>query len=126
MRDKIKQICNSVVFESTLLLTVCLILATSLSVKYAGGWTPLSWGLAIGASCILFAGLVWGAHVYFTEKTVKQMQPIPMLLIETCSRVLILYWLYVVSTPRAVVIWAILFIMQEYKLIKDIRDGVYQ
>ena len=45
-----------------------------------------------------------------------------MLIVETCSRILMLYWAYLVSESFLVVIpFALLFAWEEYRLIMDIR-----
>lgn len=46
-----------------------------------------------------------------------------MLIVETCSRILMLYWAYLVSESFLVVIpFALLFAWGEYRLIMDIRE----
>jgi len=120
MTNRLINISNNVVSETAILLIVFCMFGNAVTLKLYGQWTGVAVTEAIIGGIILIAWLSWTIYVLCRKKIVKEMSPMSMFIIETCSRLLALCWLYVKSSSFVIVIpFAILFAWQEYRLIQE-------
>lgn len=100
MRNQIHNVFNSAYSEISMFLIVCCMIATTVSNNVAGGvWTDLGVASGIVGAVILVALLVWATVMLATKRQVKEMAPRPRVVLESCSRLLLLYWLCIASSP---------------------------
>lgn len=122
MINQLKNLFNSYVSEFAMFIIVCCMIGNALPLRLYAEWTDIAVASALTGGIVLFAWLIWATYILITKKNVKSMPLKYMLYIETCSRILMLYWVYLINESFIIVIpFALLFAWQEYRLIMDIR-----
>ena len=122
MTNQLKNLFNSYVSEFAMLIIVCCMIGSTLPLRLYAEWTAIAVASALIGGIVLFAWLIWATYILISKKRVKGMSMKSMLIVETCSRILMLYWAYLVSESFLVVLpFALLFAWEEYRLIMDIR-----
>lgn len=119
---RIRHIFNSTASETSILLIICCMIATALPLKLHGQWTVSAVTATIAGAVVLAAWLGWVIYVTAAKKPVREMSAKPRLAMETCSRILSLFWIYIVTSSWIPVLpFAILFIWQEYSDIRNLK-----
>lgn len=123
MINQLKNLFNSYVSEFAMFIIVCCMIGNALPLRLYAEWTDIAVASALIGGIVLFAWLIWGTYILISKKRVKSMSMKSMLIVETCSRILMLYWVYLINESFIIVIpFALLFAWQEYRLIMDIRE----
>ncbi len=87
-------------------------------------WSGPSVAFALAEGIVVFSWLAWGVYVLCSKKTVKVMPAKQAIVIEGLSMVLLLCWTYLATSSLTIVVpFALLFVWQEYRLIKEYKHS---
>lgn len=70
MRNRLKNIFNSSVSEISMLVIVCCMITTNVSIKANGAWTDIAVGSSIVGGVVLFGLLIWATYKLIARKEV--------------------------------------------------------
>ncbi len=110
MRNQIRNIFNSTLSEVSMLVIICCLISMNLSIELYGKWNIIEVVSIIIGALVLFSLLAWTTVMLFSKKEVKEMPIKPRIIIESISRLLFLYWLYITADLIAAIIWAALIL----------------
>lgn len=110
MRNRIKNVFNSAVSEFSMLAIVCCMVMIAVTMQSNGAWTYVAGSASLIGGIVLFGWLIWLIYVFVKNKTVKEMAMKPRFVVESCSRLLLLYWIYIVTSPILALIWLVLIV----------------
>lgn len=110
MRNRLKNIFNSSVSEISMLVIVCCMITTNVSIKANGAWTDIAVGSSIVGGVVLFGLLIWATYKLIARKEVNEMPAKPRIVVETCSRILFGYWLYITAGLLFAMIWVAIMV----------------
>ncbi len=99
MVKRINNILNSLVSEIAMLIVVCCMVVISVSFKTHGLWTDTAVVSTVIGGIVLLAWMVWAAVVVAFRKNVRKMPLRSHIVLESASRILFLYWLYITGAP---------------------------
>ena len=119
MNNQIRNILNSTASEVSILAIICCLISMSLSIGPYGKWNIFAVVSTIIGAFILLGLLVWGTIMLFSEKEVREMPTKPRLIVESISRLLFLYWLYVTVGLLVAIIWGVLILWDGIISIKE-------
>lgn len=122
MRNRIKNIFNSSVCELSMLVIVCCMIVTNLSLKHYNGWTGIAVAATVIGGVVLFSFLVRATLMLITKKKVKEMPIKSRLIFESISRLLFLYWIYIVAGPIFAIIWAAFMLWDGIRSFKQLAS----
>lgn len=106
MRNRIRNIFNSTECELSMLVIVCCMIMTNLSLKHYSEWTNIAVLATVIGGVALLGLLIWAALMLITKREVREMPIKSRLIIESICRLLFLYWIYIVSGPILAIVWA--------------------
>lgn len=92
----------------------------SLSIEFYDKWNIFAVMSTIIGALILFGFLVWATIILLSKKEVREMPTKSRLIIETISRLLFLYWLYITAGLIVAIIWGVLILCAGIRSIKEI------
>lgn len=118
MRDQIKSIFNSKECEISILIIVCCLIATNLTNSYYGNWTDVAVIASLLGGITLVFLLTWATVKLITHKEVKEMPRKNRLIIESISRLLFLYWIYITVGLIPAIVWAAFVLCDGIKSVK--------
>lgn len=81
-------------------------IATNLTNSYYGNWTDVAVIASLLGGITLVSLLIWATVKLITHKEVKEMPPKSRLIIESISRLLFLYWIYITVGLIPAIVWA--------------------
>lgn len=110
MRNQIKNVFNSAVSEVSILVIICCLIITALAMDPSGEWSSLAAGASIVGGVALVFLLSWATYKLITKKEVNEMPLKSRLIVETISRLLFMYWLYITLGLIPAIIWALFVI----------------
>lgn len=119
MRNQIKNVFNSYISELSMLVIVCCMVAINLSFSINGSWTSVGVAASIVSGIVLLFLLIWATYMIVKRRDVKEMPVKPRLIVENCSRILLIYWLYLTGGVVIALIWAAFIIWDGIKSIKE-------
>ncbi len=122
MRDRIIRIFNSTASEVAILVIVCCLIVITLTNEAYGKWNDAAVIAALLAGVVLVSLLLWATIMLITKKEVKEMAPKPRIVIENVSRLLWLYWAFLVFNPIVALIWAAFIIWDG---VRSVRQTVW-
>ncbi len=102
-----------------MLMIICCLISMNLSNEYYGKWNLIAIISIIIGALVLFSLLAWATVMFFSKKEVREMPIKPRLIIESISRLLFLYWLYVTTGLIVAIIWAGLILWDGIRSIKQ-------
>lgn len=120
MKELIRNIFNSLQCEIAILVIVCCMIVTNLTFKSYGEWNDIAVVSSILGGFVLFSLLIWATVKLITQKEVRAMSDKPRLVIESISRLLFLYWIYIVSGPIFAIIWAVFVLWDGIRSVRQI------
>lgn len=115
MINKIKMIGNSAITETTILIIIGCMCATTISLKVAGYWNDIAVVASLVGGVVLFALLIWATYILATKRVIKEMKQKPRVIIEIVSSLLFSYWLNITVSSIVALIWLFLFILGEIR-----------
>lgn len=95
MTNKIRMIGNSSITEIAMLIIICCMCATTMSLKDSGAWDAVSITASLTGGLIVVALLIWATYVMLSGRTLKPMPRKPKLIVDCVSGALFVYWLFV-------------------------------
>lgn len=119
MNNQIRNILNSTASAVSILAIICCLISMSLSIESYGKWNIITMGSTIIGSLILFCLLAWATVMLVSKKEVREMSTKPRLIVETISRLLFLYWLYLTAGLIGAIIWGVLIFWDGIRSIKE-------
>lgn len=119
MNNQIRNIFNSTASEVSILAIICCLISMSLSIESYGKWNIIAVVSTIIGALVLLWLLVWATIMLFSKKEVIEMPTKPRLIVESISRLLFLYWLYVTVGLLAAIIWWVLILWDGIRSIKE-------
>ncbi len=122
MRNRIIRIFNSTASEVAILVIVCCLIVITLTNEAYGKWNDAAVIAALLAGVVLVSLLLWATIMLITKKEVKEMAPKPRIVIENVSRLLWLYWAFLVFNPIVALIWAAFIIWDG---VRSVRQTVW-
>lgn len=122
MINQIRNIFNSKESEISILVIVCCMIATNLSIQRSGNWTDVAVIASIISGLILFFLLVWATIKLITRKQVKEMPRKPRLIVESLSRLLFLYWIYITMGLIPAIVWAAFVLWAGFTSVRQLRQ----
>lgn len=120
MKELIRNIFNSLQCEIAILVIVCCMIVTNLSYKYNGEWNDIAVVSSILGGLILFSLIIWITVRLINKKEIRAMSDKPRLVIETISRLLFLYWIYITAGPVFAMIWAVFVLWDGIRSVRQI------
>lgn len=120
MKNQLKNIFNSPVCEISFFIIVCSMVVTNTSIKANEVWTDIAVASVLGGGIVLFGLLIWATYKLIARKEVKEMSPKPRLILESCSRLLLVYWIYITIGQLFALIWAVLIIWDGVRSIRAV------
>lgn len=121
MINQVKNVFNSKVCEISILVIVCCMILTNLTIQHYGNWTDIAViASLIGGITLLFL-LIWAIIKLITRKEVKEMQPKPRFIIESISRLLSLVWIYITLGLIPAVVLTTFFLWDGITNVKRIK-----
>ena len=118
MNSQIRNIFNSTASEVSILAIIGCLISMSLSIESYGNWNIITTVSTIIGFLILLCLLVWATTVLVSKKEVREMPTKPRLIVETISRLLFLYWLYISTGVTVAIIWSVLILWDGIRSIK--------
>ena len=106
MRNQIKNIFNSKESEISILIIVCCMIANILANSYYGNRTHIAVIASLLGGITLVFILIWATVKLIAHKEVKEMPRKSRLIIESISRLLFLYWIYITVGLILAIVWA--------------------
>ncbi len=120
MRNQIRTIFNSATCELSILLIIGSMIVTKLSKDHHNGWNDL----AVVASCIgvvvLVFLIVWITVKLITKAEAHEMPIKSRLVIESISRLLFLYWIFITFNLIPAIIWAVIILWDGFRSVKQV------
>ena len=110
MINQTRNIFNSSQCEISILVIICCMIITNLSLKYRGEWNVIGVVATILGGVVLLGLIVWTALKLVGQKAVKEMSAKSRLTIEMISRLLFLFWIYITGGVIFAIIWAVFII----------------
>lgn len=83
-------------------------------------WNIIAMGSTIIGTLILFCLLAWATIMLVSKKEVREMPTKHRLIVETISRLLFLYWLFITVGLIAAIIWGVVILWDGIRSIKEI------
>lgn len=120
MKVLIRNIFNSSLCEVSILVIVCCMIVTNLSFKSYGGWNDIAVVSSILGGFVLLSLLIWATVKLITKKEVRAMSDKSRIVIESISRLLFLFWIYITTGPIFTIIWAVFVICDGFRSIKQL------
>lgn len=106
MRNQIKNIFNSKESEISILIIVCCMIANNLANSYYGNRTHVAVIASLLGGITLVFILIWATVKLIANKEVMEMPRKCRLIIESISRLLFLYWIYITVGLIPAIVWA--------------------
>lgn len=120
MRERIRNIFNSRQCELSILIIVCFMIATNLSFKSYGGWNDIAVVSSILGVLVLLSLITWATVKLITKKEVRAMSDKPRIVLESISRLLFLYWIYITVGTIFAIIWAMFILWDGFRSVKQL------
>ncbi len=95
-------------------------IATNLSIFHNGDWTKVAVIASIVGGIVLVYLLVWATIKIVNRKEVSEMSERPRFIIETTSRLLFLYWIYITAGPIPTIIWTVFILWDGFRSLKQL------
>lgn len=119
MKNQLKNIFNSYASEISMLVIVCCMIATNVSIKESGAWTDVAVVSTLVGGIVLSGLLIWATYQLIARKEVKEMPVKPRIIIESWSRILFVCWLYITVSPLFALIWVPFIIWDSVRSVRD-------
>lgn len=119
MKNQLKNIFNSYASEISMLVIVCCMIATNVSLKESGVWTDVAVVSSLVGGIVLSGLLIWATYQLIARKEVMEMPVKPRIIIESCSRILFVCWLYITVSPLFALIWVPFIIWDSVRSVRD-------
>lgn len=123
MVNRLKNIFNSYVAEISILVIICCMIATSIPMKYEGGWTGMAVAAALTGGAVTLALLIWATYMLISNKEAREMPAKSRLIVEACSSLLMMYWIYLVYSLTIALIWLPLFLWVLWTDLRSTRQA---
>lgn len=120
MRDQIKSIFNSKASELSILLIVCCMIVITLTKQQHGEWTGVAAAASLIGGIVLISLLAWATIMIITKKKVIEMPIKSRLIIESISRLLLLYWIYITMGLIAAAVWSVFILWDGVRSIREV------
>ncbi len=119
MRNQIRNIFNNATCEMSVLLIICSMVVTKLSMEHHNGWNDLAViSSCVGGVALLFL-LIWITVKLITKTEVHELPGKSRFVIESIIRLLFLYWLLITINIFAVIIWGVLILWGGIRSVKQ-------
>lgn len=118
MTNRLKMIGNSAITETAILIIICCMCATNISLKDVGSWNDVAVAASLVGGLVLFALLIWATYIIMTKRIITEMHPKARIIIEIVSSLLFSYWLYITASPIVALIWITIFVLGEIRSFK--------
>lgn len=120
MRELIRNIFNSLQCEISILLILCCMIVTTISFKSGGEWNDIAVASSILGGFLLLGLLIWITVKLIARKEVRAMSDRPRIVIESISRLMFLYWIYITMSLIFAIIWAAFVVWDGIRSVRQI------
>lgn len=120
MRNRIKNVFNSTVSEVAMLVIVCCLVVTTLPDGFGGAWNNMAVIAGIVGAAVFVGLLIWATVKLAAQKEVREMPVKARVIIESVSRLLLLYWFYIVGGPIIAAVWAVFILWDGSRTVKQL------
>lgn len=122
MRNRIINVFNSSFSEISLLVISCSLAAIGISTKLGSQALNVETAAAIIGGIALFFLLIWATVTLIRRKYVKEMPAKTRVIVECVSYLMILLWLCMGTSPVVALIWALLFI---WNIVRGVKQAYF-
>ncbi len=120
MNNQIRNIFNSLVCEVSIAIIIGCMIITSLSIEPNGELNGVALLSSIFGALVLLGLLTWAIIKLTSKREVKEMPIKSRIVIESISRLLFMYWLYITVGALPAIIWAVFILWDGIKSIRKI------
>lgn len=111
---------NSTVSEVAMLVIVCCLVVTTLPDGFGGAWNNMAVIAGIVGAAVFVGLLIWATVKLAAQKEVREMPVKARVIIESVSRLLLLYWFYIVGGPIIAAVWAVFILWDGSRTVKQL------
>ncbi len=119
MRARIKTVFNSTFSEIALLVITCVLVTMGLAKNGMFVSSDMEIGVGIAAGILIFAWLAWCTYMIATGKPLREMPPRPRIVMESCTRLLLIFWVYLIGGAIMAAILAIFILWDGVRSLRD-------
>lgn len=95
-------------------------IVTTISFKSGGEWNDIAVASSILGGFLLLGLLIWITVKLIARKEVRAMSDRPRIVIESISRLMFLYWIYITVGPIFAIIWAAFVLWDGIRSVRQI------